>query len=108
MDINKPSHNFLHTFCIKPNFHFQTQGDHEEVILVVRAHPFSQIPWLLNSIFILILLITLSFFISGFLNPIQILFAFSFSIIITIAYGWLNVLIWFFNVGIITNERIID
>lgn len=108
MDINKPSHNFLHTFCIRPSFRFQTQGDREEVVLVVRAHPFSQIPWLLNTIFIFILLILLDFFVAQFLNPIQIIFALVFSVVVCIAYAWLNILIWFFNVGIITNERIID
>lgn len=108
MDTTKTSHNFLHTFCIRPALRFATQSDNEEVILVVRAHPFTQIYWLINSIGLLVLLFLLDYFFSMFLNPLQVLFTFVFSILIVSAYIWLNILIWFFNVGIITNERVID
>jgi len=78
------------------------------VILVVRAHPITQIGWLINSIFLLILLLLFDYFFSIFIAPLQSLFAFVFTFVIIGAYIWLNILIWFFNVGIITNERVID
>jgi len=108
MDISKTSHNFLHTFCIRPNFRFQTQGDDEEVILVLRAHLFTQLGWVLNSFLILFLMVLLDYFFSFFLNPIQTIFTYIFSLFFVFAYIWLNILNWFFNVGIITNERIVD
>ena len=108
MNTNQTSHNLLHTFCIRPAFRFQTQGDGEEVILVVRAHPITQIGWLINSLFILVFLLALDYFFSFFLTPFQSLFAFTFSLTIVVSYAWLNILNWFFNVGIITNERVVD
>jgi len=108
MDTSRTSHNFLHTFCIRPAFRFQTQGDNEVVVLVVRAHPLTQIGWLINSLFILIFLIALDYFFSMYLTPFQSLFAFVFSIMIVAGYVWFNILSWFFNVGIVTNERVID
>ncbi len=108
MDTNKTSHNFLHTFCVRPAFRFQTQGNNEEVILVVRAHLITQIWWMINSVFLLVSLLLICYFLSMFLNPVQSLFAYLFSFIMVGAYIWLNILTWFFNVGIITNERVID
>jgi len=108
MDINKTSHNFLHTFCIRPAFHFQTQADGEEVILVVRGHPITQIWWLINSVILLTVLLVADYFFSMLLNPFQSLFTYIFSFIMVGAYVWLNILIWFFNVGIITNKRVVD
>lgn len=108
MNTSQTSHNLLHTFCVRPAFHFQTQGDGEEVILVVRAHPITQIGWLINSILLLVFLLILDYFFSFFLTTFQSLFAFIFSLIMVISYVWLNILNWFFNVGIITNERVMD
>lgn len=108
MDTTRTSHNLLHTFCVRPAFHFQTQEDNEEVILVVRAHPITQIGWLINSILVLIFLLVFNYFFSFFLTPFQSLFAFIFSLTIVGSYIWLNILNWFFNVGIITNERVMD
>jgi len=108
MDKLTESHNFLHTFCIKPNVKFETQGDNEEVILVLRAHPITLVPWILNSIIISILLIALNLVLPSVLSVRQIIF-FNFLIITTIfAYIWFNILFFIFNVGIVTNERIVD
>jgi uncharacterized membrane protein YdbT with pleckstrin-like domain len=108
MDIHKTSHNYFHTFCVRPEFHFQTQSDNETVILVVRSHPISQIWWIINAIFLSIALLTANYFAGSFLNPLQLLFTYFFSLMMVCAYSWLNIIIWFFNVGIITNERIVD
>jgi len=56
------SHQILHAFNIRPNIRFEAQGDNEQVILVVRAHPITQIPWLLNSIIFIVFFYYLNFF----------------------------------------------
>ncbi|OGK24484.1 hypothetical protein A2954_07625 [Candidatus Roizmanbacteria bacterium RIFCSPLOWO2_01_FULL_37_12] len=104
----KPSHNLLHSFCIKPSYRFETQHTNEQLILVLRAHPITQLPWVINSLILIVVLIFLNFLFFNFLSGTQTLFANFFGLAIIFAYIWFNFLSWFFNVGIITNERIID
>ncbi len=103
-----PSHNLLHAFCIKPNDRFETQHSDEQVLLVLRAHPITQIPWIINSLILLIVLIILNFFFINFLAPAQIFFANFFVLAFIFAYIWFNFLSWYFNVGIVSNQRVID
>jgi len=108
MNSLRPSHSLLHSFCVKPGDRFESQHASEQIILVLRAHPITQLPWVINSFFLLIILFFLNFIFFNFLTLPQTIFANFFGIAITFAYIWFNFLSWFFNVGIITNERIID
>lgn len=108
MDKLKPSHHLLHAFCIRPADRFETQHPEETVILVLRAHPFTQIPWIVNSFILFVILIILNFFLPSVFNTSQIIFGNVFGFACIFAYIWFNFLSWFFNVGIVTNERIID
>jgi len=102
------SHQILHAFNIRPNIRFEAQGDNEQVILVVRAHPITQIPWLLNSIIFIVFFYYLNFFLPSFLNLGQIIFINLFALSTISAYIWFNFLSWYFNVGIVTNQRVVD
>jgi membrane protein YdbS with pleckstrin-like domain len=102
------SHEVLHSFCINPGVRFDTQGPNERVILILRAHPITQIPWIFNTIFFIILLILGNIFAPLIFNGPQIFFLNIFILAFIFAYVWFNFLSWFFNVGIITNERILD
>ena len=104
----KPSHSLLHSFCIKPNYRFETQHANEQIFLILRAHPVTQLPWIINSLALLIVIFFLNFLYVNFLTPFQILFANFFGLAFVLAYIFYNFLSWFFNVGIITNERIVD
>ena len=108
MNSLRPSHSLLHSFCIKPGYQFESQRAREQVILVLRAHPITQLPWIINSFFLLIILFCLNYIFINFLTLPQIIYVNFFVIAVTFAYVWFNFLRWFFNVGIITNERIID
>ncbi len=108
MDNLQPVHSMLHSFCIKPNVKFETQNDQEEVILVLRAHPITQIGWIINSFIFLIVFILLNFFLPSFLSPTQIFFADIFGLAVIFSYVFFNFLSWFFNLGIVTNQRIVD
>lgn len=101
-------HQYLHSYCIRPNVRFESQNPNEQVILVLRAHPFTQLLWILNSFFFLTILIVANFFLPLFLSPIQIIFVNVFGIVLVLSYVWFNFLNWYFNVGIITNERVVD
>lgn len=108
MDIKAPHHRYIHALCVRPEIRFEAQEKDEEVILVLRAHPITQLPWILASFFAFVLLIILNFFFPTFLNSQQIVFANFLIVILILSYLWLNVLFYTFNVGIISNKRIID
>jgi len=99
----KSSHSLFHSFCIKPNYRFETQHANEQIILVLRAHPITQLPWIINSIVLFVVLIFLNFVFFNFLLPAQTFFANFFGLAFIFAYIWFNFLSWFFNVGIITD-----
>lgn len=107
-DLSVPSHSLFHSFCVRPTVKFDTQMDDEKIMLILRAHPVTQLPWILNGIFIIILLIFVNMFAATLFN-FQQLFILNVGIgAFVFAYYWFNFLAYFFNVGIITNHRIID
>ena len=102
------SHQFLHSYCLRPDVHFESQAADEDVILVLRAHPITQIPWIFNTFLFFALLIILNFFLPLILSPAQIIFTNIGLSFFIISYFFYNFIQWFFNVGIITNQRILD
>jgi len=107
-DLSGPSHSIFHSFCVKPTVKFDTQVENEKILLILRAHPITQLPWVLNGLFIIILLLFVNIFASA-LFSFQQLFIFNIGIFAFVfAYYWFNFLAYFFNVGIITNQRVID
>lgn len=108
MDLNNPSHQVLHSFCIRPNTKFDIQESDEEVILILRAHPITLLPWIINGIILFILLILMNFVFGSLLSSSQ---SFVLNLILSVfilSYLWFNFLSYFFNVGIITSKRVID
>jgi hypothetical protein len=109
MDTTAERHEVMHAFDLNPsNVHFESQLPGETVILILRAHPVTQIPWIINSFFLTILIVALNLILPIILGPGQILFFDFFGAALIFAYIWYNFLIWFFNVGIVSNLRIID
>jgi len=105
----KSSTNLSHSFLVKPKVRFETQHKSEEVILVVRKHPLTQLSWILNSIFLIVISLFLTFFLFPLFFPEKYVFVFFlFAVFFTFSYIWINFLLWFFTVGIVTNQRIID
>lgn len=100
----------LASFLMSPNgIHFETREDEEKIILFLRKHFITNIPWIFTAI---IMLLVPSFITSlNILNDIPSNFRFVFIMIwylITTAYVLESFLTWFFNVYIVTDERIID
>jgi membrane protein YdbS with pleckstrin-like domain len=100
--------NAMYAFNLYPRMEFENQWKNENIILVLRASPFTLIPWILNAVLFFFLLIVLNFFFPAFLTVTQILFLDVFAIVGITSYVWVNFLIWYFNVGIVTNVRVID
>lgn len=102
------SHRFWHAFCIHPQTRFETQRDNETVILTLRAHPITLLPWIANTAFLLILYFVGLLFLPQFLTPHYVVYSMIAVPILIFTYAWSNFIHWFFNVGIVTNQRIID
>ncbi|MGB9707148.1 MAG: PH domain-containing protein [Microgenomates group bacterium] len=98
----------FHSYCLYPKVDFPSREDGEEVVLILRAHPITQIFWVLNGFILFITLLILNFFFPKLFNFYQIFFLNLFFLGIILSYCWFNFLNWFFNVGIITNKKIVD
>lgn len=101
-------HRVLHAFCYRPNTRFEEQQEGEKVVLVLRAHPITQIPWMLTAIGLTFIPLIVNIFIVSSLGVIQIIFLNVFWYSFVFSYMLLNVLDWTFNVGIITDRRVLD
>lgn len=108
MEELKTSHRLFHSYCIRPNTRFDTQGHDEEVMLVVRAHPIVLLPPIINSLFLFFILVFLNFFIPSFLTVAQIVYFNVAGLVFILNYMWFFFINWHYNMGIITNQRVVD
>ncbi len=106
--IPSPSHNASHSLLVRPDVRFATQHKEEHVILVVRKYPLTQFSWITNAVLFLVLLLVFNLVVSGFLAPGQVILINVFGLFFTFNYVWVNYLLWYFTVGIVTDKRIID
>lgn len=103
-----PAQRFLGAFNVMPNIKFESQEVDEPVILVLRAHPVTQIPWIFNIFVGFIMLMILDLILPNFLGPNQMIMLNIMVIVFLLSYGWLNFLLYYYNVGVITHKRVLD
>jgi hypothetical protein len=106
----RPSDNAFKSFIAKPErIFFASQHQEETVLLLLRRHPITQLPWILIAVFLAFL--PLLFSSIGLLSFLPPNFQFAAGV------GWYMLLVsfvlesfisWFYNVYIITDERVID
>lgn len=104
------THNTFASYYYYPDkVDFDTKDPEEVVILLVRRHPITNVPWLLMTF---VLIIAPSFLsLLPMFEQVPVNFAFVFTLMwytITAAFVMEKFLAWFFNVNIVTDERIID
>jgi len=105
--------NSLSSFEAYPkNTRFETQEDTEEIIFVLRKHFITNFVWIMIALFMLVFPF---FFPFVFSELIKIQIPLNFQIMgyllwysITISSIFMNFLIWYFNVYIVTDERVVD
>lgn len=104
------SHNPLASYCFKPDYvNFETRESEEEVILLLRQHVITLVPRAVVIFFMLIAPLFLTIFpILSFLPENFRLVAILGWYLITAAFALESFLTWFFNVYLITDERIVD
>lgn len=97
-----------------PRVRFETQTDKEEIILLLRQHVITLVPW----IFLFALMVFVPFWLPIITRVLTIDTSFipvGFQLVgvliwylITFGLGFQNFLYWYFNVYIVTDERVID
>lgn len=113
------SHRHLHLFagyCDNPkSVVFGDQQEHEILLLLLRRHFITNIPWLIKALIFSLIpvgielliywgLISLTFFTP---EAKVIIYSFYYFLIIS-GYMFVNYLTWFYNISIVTNVRVMD
>lgn len=98
----------MHSLLYHPKFHFDIQRADEEIVLIIRSHPITQVPWFINAIGLVLITFLLNFFVVEFFTVEQQVFMNFFGLTLALVYAWTNFLRWYFHVGIVTNQRIVD
>lgn len=98
----------MHAFLMYPRVHMSGQWRHEWILFLLRQAPITQFGWIAMVVFYIICLVALNFILPYVLNEAQMLFFNIFGLALILSYGWLNYLMWYYNVGIVTNMRVID
>lgn len=107
----KPTKNPFAALSIRPaNTYFDSQHDQEEILMVLRQHPIVNFGWIALSIVLVILPFTLFPLLPLFsLIPDRFqFFALIGWYLLVLAYMIESFLYWYFNIYIITDERIVD
>jgi membrane protein YdbS with pleckstrin-like domain len=107
---NQISSNPLASFAVCPtNTRFATQEAEERIILLLRQHPIVNVPWIFLTMILLFAPLILDYVpIIEFL-PINFqIFTLVLWYLMVLAYVLGQFLYWYFNVYIVTDERIVD
>ncbi len=104
------SHSPLSAFCYFPDgVEFVAKDSKEKIVLLLRRHPVTNVPWIVISIIMLFAPGVLSSFpIIAFLPDNFQLIAIIMWYLVVVAYVFESFLDWFFSVFIVTDERIFD
>jgi len=108
--LEKFSRSHFSSFFYLPNsVRFIGKDSDEKIILFLRRHPITNIGWIIITLILLFAPVVLSIFpILSFLPENFRLIGVCIWYIITVAFAFESFLNWFFNVCIITDERIFD
>ncbi len=106
-----PTGNPLAAFMVKPKIRFETQEREEKVVLLLRRHFITNASWIILAVFLLLA----PFFLSAVpLLPLPLI-PVRFKIVLVamwylliFAFIFERFLSWYYNVNIITDERIVD
>lgn len=104
----------LTSFAVNPDgVRFETQEEEERVILFLRQHIVVNVPWVTIAIVLvfapsLLLLPVLMHNVPFALPPSYLLVGALAWYLVTLGFVLTNFLRWFFNIYIVTNERIVD
>jgi hypothetical protein len=105
-----PRKGLFSAFVPEPiNIKFENQEDDEKVLLLLRKHFVTNVPWILISILLILVPFVAPFFPFFTYLPIRYIpIIFIGWYLLVFVYIFENFLLWFYNIYIVTNERVID
>lgn len=113
--LRKPKHTRMHIFTsyceLPPKVTFENQNDSEKILLFLRKEFITNISWIVGSFLLLLLPIVLFFLAPSLFSLLpqsfSIIFVLSYYLLV-FSYIFMNFITWYFNINLITNERIVD
>lgn len=113
--LHSPRHSMglFATYAMHPKgVTFTNQEPDEVILLFLRRHFITNFPWIIATFFLFLipplLLFFLSFF-NGFALPGGLIFVLTtFYFFIIVSYAFSKFISWFYNIGIVTQKRIVD
>ncbi len=104
------SHSPLSAYCYFPdNIHFIAKDSQERIVLFLRKHPITNVGWIVLVVLMLFAPAVLRVFpLLDFLPERFQLISVIGWYLITVAFAFEKFLSWFFNVYIVTDERVFD
>lgn len=118
-DLEDPDHiSHLGSFLVKPYWvSFQNQDDDENILLFLRPHVITTLPWLFLSFVLFLIPVLIAYIyplISGTIFTISFLpenftiILLLFYYLLVFNYFFVNFITWFFSISIVTQKRIVD
>jgi membrane protein YdbS with pleckstrin-like domain len=106
--------NFYTSLCINPEgLTFESQEPDEEIVLLVRRDLITNVPWI-AAVFLLIIIPPLILVFSNLfapffqISPAALFLGALFYYLLVAGFIIIEFAIWYFNVGLVTNKRVID
>lgn len=102
------------TFCSHPQITFQNQDPDEKILLLLRRHFITNVPWIFFSLFFISIPIVINLFggdFQSFLSFIPLnyfLVSIAFYYLLILSYILVNLMLWFYNIFLVTQKRIVD
>lgn len=103
------------SYCERPpGINFADKLEEEELLLFLRKHFVTNVPWIIKAIilalipFVIITITSLGFINIDFLPANYTVMIFLFYYFLVSGYIFVNYLTWFYNISLVTTQRIID
>jgi len=104
-----PQGGVFSAFVVRPKVRFQAQEPGEEVVLLLRRHWITNLPWFLEAILMILGPLALKFISPFTFLPLRFqLVAVIIWYLLVIGFVFEKFLSWYFNVYIVTNKRVVD
>lgn len=109
----KSALHFYSSFCSNPvGLTFAEQEENEQILLLLRHHFVTNVPWLVAALLLIVLPLFFPLFIRFFPFPLPssltIYLFIAFYYLVVFGFLLINFTLWYFHAGIVTNMRVID
>jgi len=102
-------HTLWNSYNLPSDLENDLRNPEERVLLVLRAHPITASPWILMGVGLVLIPLFFSPYLSLLkLNPNQELFLIIVWYALTFSFLLTKFFFWYFNLGVVTNQKIVD